>query len=471
MEDILEKLEQPDNDRRINVVISDNHMSATLELGVVEDEYSFDEVMDEISKAGVKTGIDEEAVRDILANKLYGQRRLIASGRAAENGADGYYEFFFDENCSDYNKPTVREDGSVDYFNVKLFQKVNKDDKLVEYYEPTKGNFGYDVCGKLIVPKPGKSMPKLRGKGFRISEDGKEYFASIDGKVEYRNFDLNISSVYDVDGDVDLSVGNIDFNGDVSISGGVRGGVTIHAMGNIFIGGFVEGANLKAGKDIILQDGVNAKGVGKIEAEGNISARFFENCNVFAKGDVKCDYMLNTTALAFGKIYLEGKLGSVIGGDITGVMGIDTISCGNETCSKTVLRVGSTKEIRGEYAKNIMRLKELDTQIETFDEALVKFAALKEAGSDKYSQEMSTRVLQSKIVKKAEKSKFEEESRQLYSIIRDSEHAVVRVSKNIYPGSRVVMDDRTYVPSSVFTHVLVKKTASAIVLRDYDDEY
>lgn len=45
-------------------------------------------------------------------------------------------------------------------------------------------------------------------------------------------------------------------------------------MGNIFIGGYVEDAVLKAGKDIIIKDGVNAKTNGYIEAGGNISARF-----------------------------------------------------------------------------------------------------------------------------------------------------------------------------------------------------
>lgn len=32
--------------------------------------------------------------------------------------------------------------------------------------------------------------------------------------------------------------------------------------------------------------------------------------------------MLNTNATAYGNVYLEGKLGSVIGGDVTGVRGI-----------------------------------------------------------------------------------------------------------------------------------------------------
>ena len=46
-------------------------------------------------------------------------------------------------------------------------------------------------------------------------------------------------------------------------------------MGSIYVGGFVEGATLIAGKDIVLKDGVNTKNSGKIEAGGNISGRFF----------------------------------------------------------------------------------------------------------------------------------------------------------------------------------------------------
>ena len=82
------------------------------------------------------------------------------------------------------------------------------------------------------------------------SDDGKTYYAQLDGKVEYRNYDLNVSNVYSVSGDLDIGTGSIDFNGDVTISGGVHSGVTVHAMGNIFIGGYVEDAILKAGKDI-----------------------------------------------------------------------------------------------------------------------------------------------------------------------------------------------------------------------------
>ena len=147
-----------------------------------------------------------------------------------------------------------------------------------------------------------------------------------------------------------MSMGNIDFNGDVNITGSVRSGVTVHAMGSIYVGGFVEGATLIAGKDIVLKDGVNTKNSGKIEAGGNISGRFFENTEVIAKGDLQCNYILNCRVLTYGRIFVEGPIGSIIGGDVTGVMGISTTSCGHESNVKTLLRVGSTKEIRKEYA-------------------------------------------------------------------------------------------------------------------------
>lgn len=461
------------NMREVLVEISPDRMLATVLLrSINEDEYltySFDEVMDRLADAGVKTGIEEDKIHNLVDNKIYDKKFSVACGRFAEQGDNGYYDFFFNTETNRDNKPVIREDGTVDYFNIQMFQKVNAGDKLVEYHEPTKGNFGYDVCGKLLVPKPGKPCPKIHGKGFSTSEDGREYFAAIDGKIEYSNFDLVISNVYEVNGDVDLSVGNIDFNGDVSIKGGVRSGVTVHAMGDIYIGGYVEGASIISGKNIIMRDGVNAKNTGKIEAEGTISAKFFENVNVFAKGDIKCGYMLNSNVLSYGKVIVEGIHGSIIGGDITGVMGVETTSCGHTTDTKTVVRVGSTKELRREYADYIMKLRDITTQIETFDQALAKYNALKDVSSEKYDQDMYTRVFQSKIVKKAEKGKLEDKSRNLFNLIRDSENAVVKVLKNLYPGTRVVMEDKTYMPESVFAHVIVKRTSNAIVLRDYDD--
>lgn len=111
---------------------------------------------------------------------------------------------------------------------------------------------------------------------------------------------------------------------------------------------------------------------------GKYIRQIFENTEVIAKGDLQCNYILNCRVLTYGRIFVEGPIGSIIGGDVTGVMGISTTSCGHESNVKTLLRVGSTKEIRKEYAELIMELKEVDGQIETFEMANKKFEMIKQ---------------------------------------------------------------------------------------------
>ena len=113
-------------------------------------------------------------------------------------------------------------------------------------------------------------------------------------------------------------------------------------------------------------------------------------------------------------------------------MGISTTSCGHESNVKTLLRVGSTKEIRKEYAELIMELKEVDGQIETFEMANKKFEMIKQNMPEKYDSKMALKVTQSKIVKMAQKAKLEEKSNALYNLIRDSERAVVKVKNHIW---------------------------------------
>ncbi|MFQ8901383.1 MAG: flagellar assembly protein A [Lachnospira eligens] len=124
----------------------------------------------------------------------------------------------------------------MDYFNQKRFEKVNEGDLLARYHEPTKGEFGFDVCGKLLVPKQGKPKPRLHGKGFKTSDDGKETYAAISGKIEYCNYDLSVVNVYEVNGNLDMSIrGILTLTGMLILQAGVRSGVTVHAMGSIYM--------------------------------------------------------------------------------------------------------------------------------------------------------------------------------------------------------------------------------------------
>jgi hypothetical protein len=458
------------NKKDIQVIIAEDNMSASLQLnppGESEAPYTYEEVMRELSFSGVKMGIDDSQIHHMVEDEIYNVAIVVAQGKPVEDGADGYYEFEFDTDLK--AKPTVREDGSVDYYDVKFYEKANEGDKLAQYYPPTRGVFGFDVKGKLLTPKPGKPKSGLRGKGFTVSEDGNTYYATINGKIEYSNYDLKVVNVLDISGDVDLNIGNIDFNGDVNITGNVITGVTINAMGSIYIGGYVEGAVICSQKDIVMNKGVNANGIGKIEAKGNVSARFFENALVYTEGDVNAGYILNSNILALGKVIVQGNRGMIHGGDVTGVLGIETSSVGNASFSPTNIHVGVTKKLRMDYANVIVQIRELDSQIEMYESALEKLNTIRDMYPDKFDRASYTKICQSKIVRNAEKAKSEEESRRLYDLIKEAGKAVVKVNSKIYPGARVYIESKVYEPTDILMHVLIRKFNDSIVVRDYEE--
>lgn len=460
--------EQPN--KRISVTISEDNMSAYLRLTFPmhdDREYSYEDIKAALDESGVKMGIDESAIQNMLQNKLYDTNELIAAGKKAEDGVDGEYELFF--NLDGIGKPVERADGSVDYYNMKLFELVSEGGKLAHYNPPTKGVFGYDVRGKLIIPKAGRPKSPLRGKGFTVSEDGNTYYAACDGKVEYRNFDLNVYSVLTIPGNVDISVGNIDFNGDVDIQGNVISGLTVSARGNISIGGHVEAAVIRAGGNVIFKDGVNGKGLAKVEAGGDISARFLENVTVQCMGNVYTNYMLNCNIVANGKVIVKGKQSSIQGGDVMGILGVEVGNAGVETGVTTIIRVGATKAVRQQYTDLLNKIKDYDKEIDMLDTLLAKYKALKQLQPEKFQQDMYNKVFQSKIIKNSEKNKFNEEAKKLCDLIYASENSNIKILKNMYPGVKVIVNGVTYSPNTPLVSMVIRTLDGKISIRGIMD--
>lgn len=455
IQDIEKELEL---NRNISVFISDDNMSAYVKLAVPSDksvEYTYEDIRQAIDNKGVKMGIDEGKIYSILQEKRYNSSELIASGKEAEDGTDGEYTFFF--NTDNLGKPMIREDGSVDYHNMRLFELVRAGDKLVEYTPPTSGVYGYDVRGKLLIPKSGKPKSPMRGRGFTVSEDGTTYYAEIDGKVEYRNYDLNVRNVLTIPGDVDLSTGNIEFNGDIDIRGSVISGMSVCARGSISINGHVEAAIIKADKNICFKNGVNGKCLARVEAGGDVSGRFFENVSINCKGNLTANYLLNCNVVAYGKVIVSGKQSSVQGGDVTGVLGVQTGNAGVENGVTTVIRAGAVKSIKNEYAAAIKAIKDVNIEIDMLDTIMEKYSLLNITGSEKYDHEMYNKVMQSKIIKMSEKTKYNEEAKYLCDLINAGEHSQVKVYKNIFPGTKVFVNGVSYMPDSTYGSLIIRQ--------------
>lgn len=428
--------------------ITYKNMEAYLTLPKLPDNenYTLNEVTTLLEKSGVRYGVDFDVIETMIENRLFGREMLIAEGEEAVDGIDGYYDFNFDSNFS--RKPKINEDGSVDYWSVHLIELVEEGQLLATYHEPVDCKNGMDVKGKPLMAKRGRPQLPLVGRGFERGADGKTYYATISGKIEKQKNRIIILPVYEIYGDAGLSVGNIDFKGDVIIHGNVKPGCRIRATSSITIDGTAEACFLEAGKDIILRGGMIGGEKAIIKTKGNLFAKFIEYSTVEAEGFIEADSALNSTIVSYDRVVFNAGTSSVIGGSVYGCSGIEAKNIGNDTEIKTELFVGVHKKIRQKVFFVQKELDEAKDMIYKIDIGLKQLEEVAELENiDLSNDERKMSLLRTKIAKQAEISIKEQEVTHLLEIIDKSESATVKALKNVYGGVEVSINDSKAVVS------------------------
>lgn len=416
------------------VRISDDDMQAFLYIADdIKDNYDNEEAVRQFLKEkGVTYGIIEENLKELLEKQLYNHEIVIAEGNQPQNGVDGYYEYKFNLDFS--KKPKIRPDGTVDYWSIKMVETVEEGQVIAIYHKAYQGTDGMNVKGKMILAKRGRDQVPLRGKGFERSEDGNIYTALINGKIEMMNGRITILPVYEVNGDVDLSVGNIDFRGDVIIHGGVCSGVSIKATGTVTIDGIVEGAQIEAGKDVVLRSGVMGASRASITSRGNITAKFFEYTRVHANGSIQADVFLNCKVSCGGSIVLDGKKASIVGGDVWAIESISVHTLGSDGEVKTKVRIGNDVAV-------VRRISILRNKIEVEQENLQKIEEGLKLLQNVKNDPRRTELLRVKIRDSALLADDTAELEKLENQVERAKGGNIAVKGKVYPGVCVEMDD------------------------------
>ena len=107
------------------------------------ETYKLSQVMSAIEFSGVKIGIDKDKVKAMVEEQYYDRECLIAKGIEAVDGVDAYFDFKFDVEFN--KKPTLREDGTVDYWNIHAIETVEAGQVIAVYNEPVDGSNGMNI--------------------------------------------------------------------------------------------------------------------------------------------------------------------------------------------------------------------------------------------------------------------------------------------------------------------------------------
>lgn len=400
-----------------------------------------DEVKRDLLQKNVIFGLDEGEISRLVGNASYMENIVIARGIAPVEGKNAVLNYCFD--TEKQRKPSVNEDGTVDYRNLDGLNHIKEGDVVATITPLDKGVSGTDVCGREILPAKVKSVSFKFGRNMRISEDGLSLIATTNGHVTLEGGKIFVSNVLEVV-DVDNSTGNINYDGDVVVTGNVLAGFSVKATGNIEIRGVVEGAYVEAGGDITMVRGVQGMNRAQIIAGGNIVTKFIESAdNVTAGGDLEADTLLHSKVSVKGSIKVAGRNGLIIGGDVRSIHGITVRTIGNEMGTATVVGVGVDPALRKEIDnlkksivtenENKNKLNQIVTTLRKMQQSGVTLDAAKLEMLQKTTRNM---IMMEQNIKDM-RARLDEATQ----LISDDENARIKVERIAYPGVRLLFGD------------------------------
>ena len=334
------------------------------------------------------SSLDLKRIGESIPKGMKGELILLVNGLAPVNGTDGFIKCNFESNPVE--QLWRKDEGEkVDFRNRNEINNVKADQLLATLIDPTSGKAGKDVFGEVIAAKDGKPAVMMPGSNVRLSDDGRQAFATSDGCVKKVKTRISVDKIYVIEGDVDFRTGNVTFNGDVNISGDVKETFTVTAAGSISVAGSVDRANLKAGGDITVQGGAFGKEKICIEAEGCVYLGFAENANIKAGGNIYVkNFLSNSQAEAGEKIYLRAVGKSLIGGQIVAAHGVEANSLGNPRLSTaTTVQFGTTAEMA-------QRIRSLTNEFQRADpERQLEIRKETDALQDEYLKQQTAKVI------------------------------------------------------------------------------
>ncbi len=428
---------------RLQVRIASNNMSATVRFyapsndGAVMDK---DEILNDLKYRGVTYGICDDELDSFLKNREYCREYTAARGKEIVQGTDARIEFLF--NTDTKARPTLNNDGSVDFFHLNILNHCNKGDALARLIPETASVPGRNVRDEILPGRETKKKHFRYGKNVELSEDGMELRALVSGHILLEGERVSVSDVLEL-ASVDNSTGDIDYVGSVQISGSVCENFSVRSGGNVIVEGIVEGAVIEASGDVVITRGMNGMGKGKIRAGGNVIAKFFENAEVHAGGYVDSDSILHSTVNAGDAVHVGGKRGFITGGHICATQGVDVKNLGSIMGADTVVEVGADPSIK-------KRVQDLQNEIQDANKVLKQTAPILSSATEKLRSgsdlpaeqyDYIKNLYQLYNMKKKDMKNATRELDKLQRLLESSKNAAVTVRGDVYAGTRIVIGD------------------------------
>ena len=414
-----------------------------------------------LNKKGVNYGIKSEIVAGIMHDALFDKEVVVAEGKSPVAGADA--SIVMEVNIDHDFKPVEKNDGTVDFRNINTITQIKNGQVIAKKVPASKGEPGRAVSGEEIPANPGKDTRFPGGKNTHISDDGLFLMAVKSGFVYKDGEVIHVGDLLPIPKDVDFSVGNIKYSGDIQIRGNVLPGFTVETEGNVIINGQIESARIiSRNGSVEIQKGVIGKGDTHVFGKTAIHAEFVQEATLISEGAIGVNKFCLHGDITCNAFEAKEAHSSIIGGTIRAFSRIEVYQAGNEKGIVTKLSLVDKNE-----AANKEKLKELETLLKKLVDALepvkkqlkTKAAILKKAGetSGRMTEELKKWLnLYNNLTLKA--NYVEKNIAEVKEKLKNPQtcEGYIKVAGNAYPGTELSFFGITKLIKSVTANKLFR---------------
>ncbi len=449
----------PPEQESYSMEISEDSMTVTVRFyppSETGQRMNVDEFIKDLQYKKIVYGVNQELIKKHFRKPEYCKDLVVAEGKPPRHGKDAQINYFF--NTDTHAVPTLKADGSVDFFNLNTINHCKKGDLLAQIIPEDPGECGCNVAGAKIKPRNVKRATLRFGKNVLQSEDRLSITSQVDGCVSLVDDQVFVSDLYEVE-NVDNSTGNIEFEGSVQVNGNVCSGFSVIAQGNVIVQGVVEGAYIRADGDIVITRGMNGMSKGRLEAGGNIIAKFLENATANAAGYVSAESILHSKVMAGSEITVTGRRGFVTGGHVCAGQKISAKNLGASLGASTLVEVGVNPGLKAEYQALQEELLEIQKVIKKTQPILTNYAEKKAKGIQ-FTPEQVKYIRSLIVLTDSKRKELQEKSKkwnELQAAFEGQNDACVEVTGEAFPGTVIVIKDVSMSLRSSYQHCRFKR--------------
>ncbi|UCE60400.1 MAG: DUF342 domain-containing protein [Phycisphaerales bacterium] len=332
---------------RIVVEVADDLMSASIRVRARDNDAppKPEEVVNALT--GAKLHINDavkKRVREffklVSSGKPITEPFLIAEGQPVNEGKDE--ELVWDPS---YKQEAIdwQGDASINYYSLNSIVTV-KDGTVIGTASPVvPPKDGMNVKGEVIKAQGTPQKLLIDDTIQRSPDDPCTLISVVAGRVVQTENKLHINEVLHIAGDLDFSSGNVDSTTDVYIGGSIPDRFQAKSAKTITVKGTIEAAVVEAEGDITVRGGIVGRNEGRVYAKGNVNAKFFNEADVAAEGNVLVGkQLMNSRVRTGGRLIAECT--AVIGGHVCARSGIEVAVLGSEACTPTRVFFGASPD-------------------------------------------------------------------------------------------------------------------------------